>query len=372
MSLLAAEHKAVNLGQGFPDFEPDQRLRDLVSQAMNSGHNQYPYMAGVASLREAISQKVERLYGHRYDSQTEVTVTSGATEALMATILAGVHEGDEVIVIEPCFDSYLPAIALVGAKAIAVPMRPPTAGDPFHRIDWQRVKDAMTQKTRALIVNSPHNPTGSILTASDLDALEDIVAHSDLFIISDEVYEHIVFDGQTHLSMASRPALADRAFVISSFGKTYHVTGWKVGYCCAPARLTAELRKVHQFLVFTVPSIMQVGLAAFMQDPKPYEALPAFYQEKRDSLAAALADSRFDVLPSAGTFFMLASYQRISDEREASFAKWLTVEHGVTGIPVSAFYIDPESQSANHGLIRLCFAKRPETLQAASERLSRV
>lgn len=372
MSQLAAEHQAVNLGQGFPDFEPDQRLRDLVTEAMNTGHNQYPYMPGIADLRQAISDKVATLYTRRYDPATEVTVTSGATEAIMATILACAHAGDEVIVIEPCYDSYRPAIALAGAKAVAVSMRPPSESDPYYRVDWQKVKDAVTPKTRALIINSPHNPTGSVLNEADLDDLEDIVAGTDILIISDEVYEHIVFDGQKHLSVAQRPALAERAFVISSFGKTYHVTGWKIGYCCAPAKLTAELRKVHQFLVFTVPSIMQVGLATFMRDPKPYQDLPAFYQDKRDRLTLALAESRFKVLPSAGTFFMLADYSAISTLAEAEFSKWLTVEHGVTVIPVSAFYTDPTAADANHGLVRLCFAKRQETLQAAAQRLCKV
>ncbi len=369
MSQMAVEHKAVNLGQGFPDFEPDQRLRDLVNEAMNNGHNQYPYMPGVADLREGISEKVNTLYGRHYDPQTEITVTSGATEAIMATILACARAGDEVIVIEPCYDSYRPAIALAGATAVPVPMRPPTQDDPYYRVDWQRVKDAVTPKTRALIINSPHNPTGSVLDAADLDALEAIVADSNILLISDEVYEHIVFDGRKHLSLAQRPMLAERAFVISSFGKTYHVTGWKIGYCCAPPALTAELRKVHQFLVFTVPSILQVALATYMREPRPYLELPAFYQERRDGLAAALSNSRFEVLPSAGTFFMLANYSQISNLPEVEFSKWLTVEHGVTVIPVSAFYSDPNAEEANHSLVRLCFAKRKETLQGAAKRL---
>ena len=369
MSQLALEHNAVNLGQGFPDFEPDQRLRDLVTAAMNEGHNQYPYMPGVAGLREAISQKVETIYGRKYDPLTEVTVTSGATEALMAAVLACAHVGDEVIVIEPCYDSYRPAIVLAGATPVPVAMRPPTHDDPFYRVDWDRVRDAITPKTRVLMINSPHNPTGSVLDASDLDALENLVAGTGIVIISDEVYEHIVFDGRPHLSLSQRPALADRTFVISSFGKTYHVTGWKIGYCCAPKALTAELRKVHQFLVFTVPSPMQIALATFMQDSDSYTGLSTFYQEKRDDLAGQLTQSRFKVLPSAGTFFMLADYSAISDEPEAEFAKRLTIEHGVTLIPVSAFYSDPSDAQANHGLIRMCFAKRQETLLSAAERL---
>lgn len=372
MSQLALEHKAVNLGQGFPDFEPDQRLRDLVTEAMNSGHNQYPYMPGVAGLREAIADKVETVYGKRYDPLTEITVTSGATEALMAAVLACAKSGDEVIVIEPCYDSYRPAIVLAGATPVPVAMRPPTEADPFYRVDWQRVRDAITPRTRVLMINSPHNPTGSVLDAADLDALENIVADTGIVIISDEVYEHIVFDGRPHISLSQRPALAERTFVISSFGKTYHVTGWKIGYCCAPKSLTAELRKVHQFLVFTVPSPMQVALATFMQDPTTYNGLHTFYQPKRDDLAERLAQSRLKVLPSAGTFFMLADYSAISDELEADFAKRLTIEHGVTLIPVSAFYSNPNEAQANHQLIRMCFAKRQETLQDAAERLCRV
>jgi len=372
MSQLANEHKAINLGQGFPDFEPDQRLRDLVSKAMNDGFNQYPPMPGVPALREAISDKVAECYGRRYDAQSEVTVTSGATEALMSTILACAGAGDEVIVIEPCFDTYRPAITLAGATPVSVPMRSPTADHPYYRIDWDRVRDVITPRTRALILNSPHNPTGSILSEADLDALEQIVEGTRILIISDEVYEHIVFDGERHLSVSGRPALADRAFVISSFGKTYHVTGWKIGYCCAPASLTAELRLVHQFMIFTVPSIMQVGIAEFMRDPTTFSTLSSFYQDRRDELTRALKSSRLNLLPSAGTFFMLAEYGSVSDMPEADFAKWLTIEHGVTCIPVSAFYKNPESPEANHQLVRLCFAKRSETLREAARRLLKV
>jgi methionine aminotransferase len=372
MSRLALEHKAVNLGQGFPDFEPDIALRDLVSKAMNEGHNQYPYMPGVAALRQAIADKTLALYGHQYDPETEITVTSGATEALMATVMAAVGPGDEVIVIEPCFDSYLPAIRLAGAAAVGVSLRPPQADDPYYRVDWQRVRDAITPRTRLLMLNFPHNPTGIILEETDLDALESIVRDTGIMLISDEVYEHIVFDGKPHQSLARRPLLAAHAFVISSFGKTYHTTGWKIGYCMAPRALSAELRKVHQFMVFTVSSPMQVGLAEYMRDPKPYLDLPAFYQTKRDHLSQGLDGTRFKVLPSPGTFFLLADYSAISDKSEAEFSQWLTVTHGVTVIPVSAFYQKPEAPESNHGIVRFCFAKQTRTLDAAIERLARI
>ncbi|MDQ8031800.1 methionine aminotransferase [Bordetella genomosp. 1] len=372
MSRLAIEHKAINLGQGFPDFDPDPALCGLVTKAMAEGHNQYPYMPGVAPLRAAIADKVKTLYGHAYDPETEITVTSGATEALMATVLAAVGPGDEVIVIEPCYDSYLPSIRLAGGTAVPVPLRAPTADDPYYRIDWQRVRDAITPRSRLLMLNFPHNPTGAVLDESDLDALEQIVRDTGILLLSDEVYEHIVFDGKPHLSLSRRPLLAEHAFVISSFGKTYHTTGWKIGYCCAPRALSAELRKVHQFMVFTVPSPMQVALAEFMADPKPYLALPAFYQAKRDRLSAGLAKTRFKPLPSPGTFFLLADYSAISQLDEATFARNLTVDHGVTVIPVSAFYRDPAAATSNHRIVRFCFAKKDATLDAALERLAAV
>jgi len=372
MSRLATEQNAINLGQGFPDFDPDPALLESVSRAMAQGHNQYPYMAGVAPLRQAIASKVETLYGHAYDTETEITVTSGATEALMCAVLAAAGTGDEVIILEPCYDSYLPAIRLAGASAVAVPLRLPTEQDPYYRVDWQRVRDAVTPRTRLLMLNFPHNPTGAVLDDSDLDALEDLVRDTGILLVSDEVYEHIVFDGRRHASLARRPALAARAFVISSFGKTYHTTGWKIGYCCAPRALSAELRKVHQFMVFTVVSPMQYGLADYMQDPAPYLNLPDFYQAKRDRLARGLARTRFRVLPSPATFFMLAGYRNISDAPEAEFARRLTLDHGVAVIPVSAFYRQPDAPGANQGIVRFCFAKKDSTLDAAIERLQAV
>ncbi len=330
MSRLAIEHKAINLGQGFPDFNPDPALLDLVSQAMADGHNQYPYMPGVAPLRDAIAKKTQALYGHAYDPETEITITSGATEALMATILAAVNTGDEVVVIEPCYDSYLPGIRLAGGTAVPVPLRAPTSDDPYYRIDWQRVRDAITAKTRLLMLNFPHNPTGAILADADLDALESIVRDTGILLVSDEVYEHIVFDGRQHASLSRRPLLAEHAFVISSFGKTYHTTGWKLGYCCAPRHLTAELRKVHPVHGFYRAVPHAVRLCRIHEKPGTLPgAEPAFYQAKRDRLQAGLRDTRFRPLPSPGTFFTMADYSAISQLPEAEFARWLTTEHGV-------------------------------------------
>lgn len=372
MSKMALDYKAINLGQGFPDFNTDDRLQSLVSKAMADGMNQYPAMAGVPALREVIHQKVKALYGKSYDVDTEITITSGATQAIMAAVLASVGSGDEVLVLEPCYDCYLPAIRLAGARAITIPMVSPTTINPLFSIDWDRVKASITAKTRLLIINSPHNPTGAILTATDLGALEDLVQDTNIMILSDEVYEHIIFDGAPHLSLASRPALADRTFVISSFGKTTHTTGWKIGYCCAPTNMTTELRKVHQFMVFTVPSVLQYGLAAYSEDSSTYLTLPAFYQRKRDHLATGLANTRFKALPSPGTFFMLADYSAISDLPEADFSIWLTKHHGVTVIPVSAFYENPTAPSSNHHIVRFCFAKKDTTLDQAIERLTKI
>ena len=369
---MALDYKAINLGQGFPDFNTDEKLQALVSKAMADGFNQYPAMAGVPVLRDVIHQKVKTLYGRSYDVDSEITITSGATQAIMAAVLASVGAGDEVLVLEPCYDCYLPAIRLAGAKAVTVPMVSPTSTTPLFSIDWTRVKESITSHTRLLIINSPHNPTGAVLTESDLDALEQVVRDTQIMILSDEVYEHIIFDAVSHLSLSSRPGLAERAFVISSFGKTTHTTGWKIGYCCAPKNMTAELRKVHQFMVFTVPSLLQYGLAAYTADSSTYLTLPAFYQRKRDHLAAGLAQTRFKVLPSPGTFFMLADYSDISDSTESDFAIWLTQNHGVTVIPVSAFYESPMAPSSNHHIVRFCFAKKDTTLDQAIERLTKI
>ncbi len=372
MSKMAVDHNAINLGQGFPDFNPDPKLLALMNQAMQDGHNQYPYMPGIDSLRQVVSDKIEALYGHRYDKDTEITVTSGATEAIMAAVLSVVNQGDEVIIIEPSYDSYVPAVELAGGVPVSVEMEPPTNVQDTFRVDWQKVKKAVTAKTRLLMLNFPHNPTGAVLSQQDLDEIESIVDNSNILILSDEVYEHIVFEDQGHLSLASRPMLADRSFVISSFGKTTHTTGWKIGYCCAPPKLTQELRKVHQFLVFTVPSPMQHALATYTTDSQTYLKLPSFYREKRDQLTKGLAKTRFRPYKCPGTFFLLADYSAISDAPEAEFSMWLTKEHGVTVIPVSAFYKNPDSQMANHKLVRFCFAKTKETLDEAITRLSAV
>lgn len=369
MSQLSAEHNAINLGQGFPDFNPDERLTDLVTGAMKNGHNQYPPMAGIPALREAISQKQSSLYGHYYDPNTEVTVTSGASEGLMSSIMAFVKAGDEVIIIEPFYDLYIPVIELAGGIPVVVSMQAPDANNPYYCVDWSRVRAAVTPKTRMLIINFPHNPTGINLASSDLDELERIVAETGILILSDEVYEHIIFHKQAHRSMACRESLAANSIVVSSFGKTYHTTGWKVGYCCAPEALSTEIRKVHQFGVFTVSSPMQVALAEHMNDVSPYTQLPAFYQKKYERLTAGLATTQFRPLPSQGTFFLLADYSAISDLPESEFAKWLTTEHGVGVIPVSAFYRQPNARDSNHSLVRFCFAKQDQTLDDAVRRL---
>lgn len=362
MSALAVEKGAVNLGQGFPDFGCEPALVDAVSNAMKEGFNQYPPMTGMPALREAIARKIEVLYGRAYNPATEITVTAGATQALTTAILCCVHPGDEVIIIEPAYDSYVPAITLAGGTPVAVQMTVDATG---YAVPWDKVAAAVTKKTRLIIVNSPHNPTGSVFRQTDLDALGTIVRDTGILILSDEVYEHMVYDGIQHASICRHPALADRAFVVSSFGKTYHVTGWKVGYVAAPAALSAEFRKVHQFNVFTVNSPMQQGLASYMADPKPYLELPAFYQRKRDFFRAGLEQSRFRLLPTEGTYFQCVDYSAISDMPELDFAKWLTSEAGVAAIPVSAFYQTPRESS----IVRFCFAKQDTTLQSAINQL---
>lgn len=372
MTKLAQEHHALNLGQGFPDFDADPKLLNMVTQAMSDGYNQYPQMPGVLPLRQAIHEKVLALYNQRYDQDTEITVTSGAAEALLSSIMAFVRPGDEVVVLEPCYDLYIPTIRLAGGTPVPVPMNTPTAQHPYYSVDWQRVRKAISNKTRMLVLNFPHNPTSTVLGADDLDALEDIVNDTGILLLSDEVYEHIVFDGKLHQSLARRDVLTAHAIIVSSFGKTYHVTGWKVGYVCAPKEITAEIRKVHQFTVFTTTSPMQYALANYMSDSEPYDSLAGFYQEKRDLLTSALKNSRFNVLPSQGTFFLLADYSEISDKSEFDFVKWLTIDHQLGAIPVSAFYANPALASANNHLIRLCFAKRSATLKEAAERLQAV
>lgn len=363
MSALATEKGAVNLGQGFPDFEGDPRLVDAVTKAMQGGLNQYPPMTGVPALREAISKKVEAIYGHRYDANTEITITAGATQAILTAILAIVHPGDEVIVLEPCYDSYVPNIELAGGTVVRVPLTPGT-----FRPDFGKIAAAITPRTRAILVNSPHNPSGMVWTKQEMQALDDLLAPTDILVISDEVYEHMVFDGKAHESAARFPGLAARSFIVSSFGKTYHVTGWKVGYVAAPAPLTAEFRKVHQFNVFTVNTPVQHGLAAYMADPKPYLELPAFYQRKRDLFREGLKKTKFRMLPGQGTYFQCVDISAVSALNEADFCKWLTTEIGVAAIPLSAFYGDNFDQK----VVRFCFAKKDETLHTALERLARL
>ncbi|MET3654381.1 pyridoxal phosphate-dependent aminotransferase [Dyella japonica] len=364
MSQLALDHKAVNLGQGFPDFEPPQPLRDAITRAMAEGRNQYAPGIGLQPLREQIALKTERLYGHKLDPNTEVTVTSGATEALFAAIAAVVRAGDEVIVFDPAYDSYEPAIELQGARAVHIPLLAPSFG-----IDWQRVRDAITPRTRMILINSPHNPTGAVLSAADLDELAAIVRDTEIVVLSDEVYEHIVYDGAQHESVLRHPELAARSFVVSSFGKTYHCTGWKLGYAVAPKALSAEFRKVHQYLTFCTFHPAQVAFAEFMAStPEHYLELPAFYQEKRDRFRELIKPSRFKLLDVPGGYFQLVDYSAISDKDDVAFCEWMVKEGGVAAIPLTPFY---DKAPGTHYL-RLCFAKSDATMEAAAERLCKL
>jgi methionine aminotransferase len=363
MSALAAEKGAVNLGQGFPDFNCDPRLVQAVTDAMTRGLNQYPPMTGVPALREAVAAKIEAMYGHSYDAGTDITITAGATQAIITAVLAVVRPGDEVIVLEPCYDSYVPNIELAGGTVVRVPLVPGT-----FRPDFDKIAAALTPSTRAIIVNSPHNPGATVWTREEMLKLQDLLASTDVLLISDEVYEHMVFDGQAHQSAARFPGLAARAFIVSSFGKTYHVTGWKVGYVAAPAPLTTEFRKVHQFNVFTVNTPVQYGLAAYMADPQPYLQLPAFYQRKRDLFREGLKRTKFEILPSEGSYFQCVDISRVSDLGEADFCQWLTREIGVAAIPLSAFY----GNGFDQRVVRFCFAKMDETLNTALERLAKL
>ena len=363
MSQLAAETGALNLSQGFPDFDGPQGLLEAVGRHVLAGHNQYAPMAGLPALREQVARKLASLYGVLVDPEQDVTITPGATEAIFCAIHAVVRPGDEVIVFDPCYDSYDPAVRLAGGQCVHVPL---DGGD--FRIDWQRLSDALSPRTRMIVVNSPHNPSGALLTAEDLDRLAALIEGRDLLLLSDEVYEHLVYDGVRHASVLAHAALRSRAFVVSSFGKTYHVTGWKTGYVVAPARLSAELRKVHQYVNFCGVTPLQHALADFMaQDPGHVERLPAFYQAKRDLLCGLLASSRFTFTPAQGTYFQLVDYSAIRpDLDDTDMALWLTREHGVATIPISVFYQRP---IAGQRLVRLCFAKREETLRQAAERL---
>jgi len=358
MSALAAKENALNLSQGFPDFECSPNLVELVCKAMKSGHNQYAPMAGLMSLREMIAEKTERLYSGKYNPETEITITAGATQAIFTAIAATLNEGDEVIIFTPAYDCYEPAIDLVGAKAVYVQLKAPE-----YRINWDEVKKVINQRTKMVIINTPHNPTGSILNGQDLAQLEKLLDKSDILVLSDEVYEHIIFDGYEHQSVARFPKLAERSFIISSFGKTYHTTGWKVGYCLAPAALMKEFRKTHQYNVFSVHTPSQVAYSEFLKNEEAYLGLRDFYQSKRDLFKRLIEGSRFTMNHTAGSYFQVLGFEGISEESDVDFAKRLTVEHKIAAIPISVFYNRP----IDHKVLRFCFAKQDETLKRAAE-----
>ncbi len=361
MSALAQQHGAVNLGQGFPDFDCDPTLVDAVAAAMRAGLNQYPPMAGAPVLREAICAKIEALYGKRYDPGSEVTVTAGGTQAILTAVLAVVHPGDEVILLDPCYDSYEPNVELAGGRAVHVPLTPGS-----FEPDFERIGAAITPRTRAIVINTPHNPTATVWSARHMEQLTELLRPTPIIVIADEVYEHMVYDGERHQSVSRFPELAARSFVVSSLGKTYHVTGWKVGYVTAPPALTAEFRKVHQFNVFTVNTPMQHGLATFMADASNHLGLPAFYQRKRDLFRSGLAATRLRPLRTSGSYFQCVDYSAISDETEDAFCRRLVTEVGVAAIPLAAFYADGFEQR----IVRFCFAKKDETLALALDRLA--
>ena len=363
MSKLANDHHAINLSQGFPDFDVHPDLLALVDNYMRSGHNQYAPMQGVAALRERIAEKVLALYNASYDPELEITVTSGGTEALFAAISAVVRQGDEVIVLEPAFDSYVPVIKLNGGIPVYVEYK-----FPDYRIDWDDVRNALSPKTRLIILNSPHNPTGAVFTETDISALKDILLDTDVLLLSDEVYEHIIFDGLRHESISRYPELVERSFVVSSFGKTYHTTGWKIGYCLAPAPMSKEFQRVHQFLTFASNTPIQYAYAEFMKKKDIYLNLSAFYQQKRDKFLSLIENSRFKAMPCHGTYFQMVDYSSISDESDVEFSKRLTTEHGVASIPPSVFY----HRQMDYKVLRFCFAKKDETLEKAAERLCKI
>lgn len=360
MSKLAAEHQAINLSQGFPDFECSPLLIDLVSFAMKNGNNQYAPMPGLLTLRETVAEKTEKLYGTSYHPDSEVTITAGATQAIFSALLSIVLPGDEVIILEPAYDCYAPAVTMAGGKAIPVELN-----FPDFSIDWAMVRKQINSKTRAIIINTPNNPGCTLFSASDFQALTEIIANTDIIILSDEVYEHIVFDEKKHLSITSFPALRERAFVISSFGKSFHVTGWKIAYVLAPENLMAEFRKVHQFNVFSVNTPMQVAINEFLMSPSNYLELGNFYQQKRDYFLEAMQSTPFEPLPCSGTYFQLMSYKAISELPDLEFAVWLTKNAGVASVPLSPFY----SAKTDNRILRFCFAKKKETLDEAGVRL---
>ena len=363
MSRLAAEEGALNLSQGFPDFDSPPALIDLVSNALRTGENQYAPMAGLIELREKIAKKTAQLYGASYDPESEITITAGATQAIFTAILASLHEDDEVIIFSPAYDCYEPAVDLVGAKTVFVPLKAPD-----FKINWEEVKKVINGKTRMIIINSPHNPSGAILDHQDLLELEHITHGSNIMILSDEVYEHMVFDGKKHESLARNKNLAERSFIVSSFGKTYHTTGWKIGYCLAPKDLMKEFRKTHQYNVFAVNRPIQKAYAQYLETETAYLELSDFYQEKRDLFVKLLKGSRFNYSPAKGSYFQMLSYDKISDEADTDFAIRLTKEHKIASIPISVFYnkdVDPK-------MLRFCFAKQNSTLEQAAEILHKI
>lgn len=364
MSALANEHKAINLSQGFPNFDCDPFLKQQVNHYISSGLNQYAPMAGMPQLQNAIADLVERHYQHKVDAQAQITVTSGATEALFVALQALVHSGDEVIVFDPAYDSYEPAVEMAGGRCVHIPLLPPS-----YAIDWSQVEAAINSKTKAIVINSPHNPTGAIIGENDIAALKQIVAKHDIHIVSDEVYEHIVFDGATHHSILRYPELAERSFVISSFGKTFHVTGWKLGYCVAPSDLSVEFRKIHQYVTFCSSTPMQMGIAdTINQHPENISGLGTFYQRKRDVFVDAVKDGPFKLLPCSGTYFQSLDYTGVSDLADVEFCHWLTKTHKIATIPMSVFYQTPPESK----VIRVCFAKDEETLKQAGDVLCQV
>lgn len=360
MSQLAARHGAINLSQGFPNYGVDPALKALVGKYVEAGHNQYAPMAGLPELREAIAGKKERLYGCKLDPASEITITNGATEAIYSAISALVHAGDEVIVFEPAYDSYVPAIKVNGGVPVPVRLK-----SPDYRIDWNEVRGMISPKTRMIMINTPHNPTGTMLEAADMEALHDITKDTDILVLSDEVYQHLTFDGRRHESILRYPGLYRRSIVTMSFGKTFHVTGWRVGYAIAPPEITAEIRKVHQFNTFSINRPLQHALADYLSVPERYQSLPAFFQRKRDLFLEAMTDTPFEFLDCAGTYFILASYRQISEEGDQAFARWLTREKGVAVIPISSFYSD----GTDERIVRFCFAKTDEMLLVAAKRL---
>ena len=363
MSKMANDHNAINLSQGFPNFETDSTLKSLVSKAMKEGFNQYPPSHGVKDLRKEIVAKIEKLYGKKYDADTEITLTAGATQALYSAITAFIHPGDEAIVLKPAYDSYEPTIKINGGKPVLIQLK----GEDY-KVDWDEVEAAITSKTRMIIINTPHNPTGTILSETDMKRLEKILNNSNIILLSDEVYEHLIFDGNEHQSASKFPGLAERAIVCASFGKTFHNTGWKTGYCVAPKELMKEIWKVHEVTVFSVNHPMQKAYAEYLKNPENYLELPSFYQKKRDLFLNLLKESKFQFTPCSGTYFQLLNYSEITDENDVDFAERLVKEHGLASIPVSVFNIDKK----DHKQLRFCFAKTDETLEKAAEILCKL